>query len=188
MNRCVKIIGDIKRYTTRAEELGYTSFSLNDNANFIKLYDQPTKRYNALSCIQLFVNEMSQKDFFGESGMSPEQALGLINQFDSFNCIFQNGDNVYVSVKIPVKQQYDESYSKYFLGRVDEKDLRHIDVKIDWPDPKNKIYPPLPKNISVELNSTHTAVVSKDTIVVGCQTFPISILDKLIEARDAIKR
>lgn len=38
----------------------------------------------------------------------------------------------------------------------------------------------------VELNSTYTAKVTKDTIEVGCQTFPISILDELIAAHESI--
>lgn len=41
--------------------------------------------------------------------------------------------------------------------------------------------------VEVELNSQYKANVSKDTIVVGCQTFPVSILDKLNEAYAKVK-
>jgi hypothetical protein len=38
----------------------------------------------------------------------------------------------------------------------------------------------------VELNDTYTAKVYKDKIEVGCQTFPISILDALYDAHEKI--
>lgn len=41
-------------------------------------------------------------------------------------------------------------------------------------------------NVKVKLNDDYDAIVSKDTIEVGCQTFPISILDELVEARKQI--
>lgn len=40
--------------------------------------------------------------------------------------------------------------------------------------------------MEVKLNSEYTAIVSKKEIKVGCQTFPIDILDKLCEARDSV--
>jgi hypothetical protein len=36
--------------------------------------------------------------------------------------------------------------------------------------------------ISVKLNDTYTAVVSKDGITVGCQTFPLDVAKKVFEA------
>jgi hypothetical protein len=52
-----------------------------------------------------------------------------------------------------------------------------------------KVYdkPSKPSKVKVVLNSQYTAEVSKDSIVVGCQTFPIEILDELIEARNKLK-
>ncbi len=44
----------------------------------------------------------------------------------------------------------------------------------------------LPASYEVRLNSKYDAVVTKDTVTVGCQTFPISILDKLVEAREKL--
>lgn len=41
--------------------------------------------------------------------------------------------------------------------------------------------------IDVKLNDTYTATVSKDSIVVGCQTFSPSILKELSEAYDKLK-
>ncbi len=40
---------------------------------------------------------------------------------------------------------------------------------------------------SVVLNDKHTALVYKDKIVVGCQTFPIDVLHSLVAARDSFK-
>ena len=37
--------------------------------------------------------------------------------------------------------------------------------------------------VEVVLNSDYTAVVTKDTITVGCQKFPIAVLQKLLEAQ-----
>lgn len=42
------------------------------------------------------------------------------------------------------------------------------------------------EEIKVNLNSEYTAYVSKDGIKVGCQIFPLSILDELVKARDKI--
>lgn len=42
--------------------------------------------------------------------------------------------------------------------------------------------------VEVELNSRYTAEVYKDKIVVGCQTFPTSILDKLADALEEIEK
>jgi len=41
----------------------------------------------------------------------------------------------------------------------------------------------IPQSYDVKLNHEYTATITKDTIKVGCQTFPISILDKLQDAR-----
>jgi hypothetical protein len=43
-----------------------------------------------------------------------------------------------------------------------------------------------PTTMSVKLNDDYTAVISKDEIQVGCQTFPISILDELLNAHKSI--
>lgn len=42
-----------------------------------------------------------------------------------------------------------------------------------------------PKTIQVQLNSLYTAYVTKDHVKVGCQTFPMSVMDKI---NDAIQR
>jgi hypothetical protein len=42
----------------------------------------------------------------------------------------------------------------------------------------------VPSETEVVLNSSHTAIVTKDTITVGCQTFPVDILKKLQTAVD----
>jgi hypothetical protein len=46
--------------------------------------------------------------------------------------------------------------------------------------------PEAPKTVEVELNNTYTATVSATTLKVGCQNFDISVLDKLVEARDSL--
>ncbi len=42
------------------------------------------------------------------------------------------------------------------------------------------------KQVTVKLNSEYTAIVGKNTIEVGCQKFPIDILDELCKARDEV--
>ena len=44
-----------------------------------------------------------------------------------------------------------------------------------------------PTTVEVKLNNEHTAIVKADSIQVGCQSFPIDILDKLNEARATLK-
>ncbi len=39
------------------------------------------------------------------------------------------------------------------------------------------------KDVEVKLNSSYTATISNSGIRVGCQTFPLDIIDKLVEAR-----
>ncbi len=43
------------------------------------------------------------------------------------------------------------------------------------------------KEFEVVLNDNHTAIVTKDTIKVGCQAFPISVLDALNKAYEKVK-
>ena len=40
--------------------------------------------------------------------------------------------------------------------------------------------------VEVKLNSTYTAIVTNDTVEVGCQKFPISIIDELVKARKTV--
>ena len=42
------------------------------------------------------------------------------------------------------------------------------------------------ESITIKLNETYKAEVFKDKIVVGCQTFPINILDQLMDAYDKL--
>lgn len=39
-----------------------------------------------------------------------------------------------------------------------------------------------PKSAKVKLNENHAAIVTKDSIKVGCQTFPVSIIQDLADA------
>lgn len=41
--------------------------------------------------------------------------------------------------------------------------------------------------IDVKLNASYTAVVSKDTVKVGCQTFPISVIKEILDASKKLK-
>ena len=43
-----------------------------------------------------------------------------------------------------------------------------------------------PESIKVKLNSEYEAVVSKNEVKVGCQTFPISIIQDLVNAKDEL--
>ena len=44
-----------------------------------------------------------------------------------------------------------------------------------------------PEFKEVKLNDSHSAQVYKDKIVVGCQTFPVEIMDKLRDAWESVK-
>jgi hypothetical protein len=52
---------------------------------------------------------------------------------------------------------------------------------VDWITFMNQN--PAPKVFEVRLNAEYTAKVSKDGIRAGCQMFPLSIIDDLVEAR-----
>lgn len=41
--------------------------------------------------------------------------------------------------------------------------------------------------VEVELNKEYTAQVSKDGIKVGCNSFPLSVIDKLVEALNKVE-
>jgi hypothetical protein len=43
------------------------------------------------------------------------------------------------------------------------------------------------KTAEVKLNDQYSAVVRKDRITVGCQTFPIGIIDELVKARQSVQ-
>jgi hypothetical protein len=47
-------------------------------------------------------------------------------------------------------------------------------------------YFPEKHSIEIQLNDSYTAVVSKDTVKVGCQEFPVSKLKELLEAHSSI--
>lgn len=42
-------------------------------------------------------------------------------------------------------------------------------------------------NIEIKLNDEYTAIVSKDNVKVGCQTFPLSVITKLYNAVEKMK-
>jgi hypothetical protein len=85
-------------------------------------------------------------------------------------------------------------YWKGFNGKIESFVVVSIDVRAD----KIKLYDSdgtwlfydeaieKSADIKVKLNSKYDAIVSKDSIVVGCQIFPISILDDLVKAKDEL--
>lgn len=60
------------------------------------------------------------------------------------------------------------------------------DTKVEFSDLVN-IDKYITKKIAVKLNDEYTAEVFKDKVVVGCQTFPIDIIQKLLDAYLTIK-
>ena len=56
-----------------------------------------------------------------------------------------------------------------------------------WPQDATKIIELISSKheVTVKLNDSHDAIVTKDKIKVGCQTFSIDIIDKLVEARNS---
>lgn len=63
------------------------------------------------------------------------------------------------------------------------------DGEYTWPEDATEIIEYIKKGckppVTVKLNDKYDAIVSKDTVVVGCQTFPIDIIDKLVKARNS---
>lgn len=47
--------------------------------------------------------------------------------------------------------------------------------------------PPKPTSISVRLNDSHTAVVTLDNIKVGCQDFPVTVVDEIKKALHTLR-
>jgi len=45
---------------------------------------------------------------------------------------------------------------------------------------------PAPKTKEVKLNSEYSAIVSKDTIKVGCQTIPYEAVKEIVKAHDSL--
>lgn len=45
---------------------------------------------------------------------------------------------------------------------------------------------PAPKTKEVKLNNEYTAIVSKDDVKVGCQTFPYDVIKEIVKAHDSI--
>lgn len=189
----IKVIGDIQKYYDRAEQLGYKFISYGYKPNyknsFITLY--PTVRngtYNVfnLDNIPFLMNkEITQEEFFGETmnnKMNPKGVLEVLKAF-GYTHICQNDDCVYA-----IAGEISTAYRNFYCCINSPVDSKLLNVEIDWPDPENKIYPPLKKFVEVELNSEYTAKVYKDKIEVGCQTFPITIIDKLAEASRKIQK
>jgi len=45
---------------------------------------------------------------------------------------------------------------------------------------------PRPKTKEVKLNGNYAAIVSKDDVKVGCQTFPYDVIKEIVKAHDSI--
>lgn len=84
-------------------------------------------------------------------------------------------------------QQYLEKYPHIRI-----RDNKSIGGNTHFDESKGKlvefkdIFVIPPKVKTVVLNSEYTAEVTEDGIKVGCQTFPLDIVDRLVEARDKI--
>lgn len=44
----------------------------------------------------------------------------------------------------------------------------------------------IPSQVEVRLNDQYTAILSDDGIKVGCQTFPLSVIDELVKAKQEL--
>lgn len=177
---CVKILnGNIKKYTDRAKELGYTRHcSIQNRSGYIKLY-RYSKQYNVFDDNHAWENPITQEEFFGETmnkKMNPKGVLEVLEAF-GYTHVCQNGSSVFA-----ISGKVDKTGKLYACTECPVAS-RLLTVEIDWPDKENTIYPelPKPKFVEVKLNSDYTAKVYKDKIEVGCQTFPISVLETLNE-------
>jgi len=85
-----------------------------------------------------------------------------INNWSFYNFVTITGGNVVRKV---------DSYSAKKI--VSFKEIGNLDVLIN-------------AKVEVKLNSTYTAIVTNDTVEVGCQKFPISIIDELVKARKTV--
>ena len=89
---------------------------------------------------------------------------------------------LYQGIYYLVKQDQKVAFHEYTGNGKGEYLSCHQSV-IAWP--AIHIYP---IQESVELNDEYTAVITKDSIQVGCQSFPLEVLDKLLEARNKVKK
>jgi hypothetical protein len=65
-------------------------------------------------------------------------------------------------------------------------------LDLAWPDRNQEfctleeLLVPLKEEVSVFLNKTYTAVISEDGVKVGCQDFPLSVIDELVNAKNKV--
>lgn len=159
------------------------------------LYFTDKKRYKVEGC---YTNTIVVTDDTNcEHSISHEkyEVVGQSNITSAYNLIGKNvedGSMIHhiTRIGICVKGMADESVKDYFSYRSEEafKKLSSGEIMIVLHDNGDFNFPyDATKHvefiqIKVKLNDKYTAIVSKDIITVGCQTFPTSILKELNEA------
>jgi hypothetical protein len=68
----------------------------------------------------------------------------------------------------------------------EENTTVNIDEIVSLDDQDWEVYEEV-KTVDVKLNEHHTAVVSKDEIKVGCQTFSVDVIKKLAQALEEVQ-
>lgn len=84
-----------------------------------------------------------------------------------------------VMYKVITTEEFKHFTIRYI--KIHENSIRLYNIDDNFIHYSSVVTPP--ESITVELNKEYKAIVTKDTIQVGCQTFPISIIDELVKAR-----
>lgn len=139
------------------------------------------------------------KSFFIPYGITIDEQIALAKSFIG-KTVQSNpkGETRGVAVSYSVIYDLEKYYANHELESHDAVqkvfDRDGFVVLLEWYDPDNTFCGnsvlnviECPKEEIVKLNDNYQAVVSKDTIKVGCQTFPVSILDELKEAHKKLQ-
>lgn len=112
------------------------------------------------------------------------------------------GDTVRVLRKVvenemgwPIRNGIDQNTSVGKVGEVTEVSKYGIVVSIESVGIMDYTYPffvlelvsKKPKSIKVNLNAAYEAEVFKDKVVVGCQTFPLGVVEAILKASKELR-
>lgn len=184
MNGCKFKVGDRVRVVKDGETANIKSGEI---YTVIKVTEHEVKK----ACYGVYINASSR--YFYEDRFEPEnEYMTIEKQLKKANELI--GKDV---ITLDTKRRYTVSHAGIMtpkdpnLSKVSDNVIKeakksgycvyvgntiystHIEnVYVPVPDPEAK----------VKLNDTYEAIISKDTIKVGCQTFPISILADLNDA------
>jgi hypothetical protein len=125
-----------------------------------------------------------------ENVMSLEKQIELAKSFIGKNVEYNDGALSYKVEKVNVVLSIQEALGLKICSNLVKDEIQNKGYAVVLSD-DNFAHPVelvklTTKSKEVVLNDRYTAKVYTDKIKVGCQTFPISILDELIEARNSL--